>query len=425
MNEIKIKNVNEIIYEYQTKEGLSVYIWPYDLSDQVSLSLIVNYGSIHTDFKVNNKEYCVPNGIAHFLEHIKFNVNKDLTAHDIYNKLGSYVNAYTTYDHTAYEVECTTNVEENLINLLSFVYTPYFTKRLIDKEKPIVIEEAKSVLDNPYNKGYFELQKNIYKNSKYKNIITGKPEEIKSINIDDVLNVYNNFYHPKNCFLIVTGNVKPFEIEKIVDNFFIENKFDKYTKPILKKVIEDNKVLKKNAEIETNVSKDKMIIAFKYPLKLFKEYSYIDIYTLINIILTFNIGSSSELKEYLNNNCIIDSLYFSLENSEDSIVIYIEISTDYYKEVEDKIIKQMNNLKLSEEEFNLQKKVLISDCILGYDGSSQVNNNIRMDLLKNGKIIDNLIDIYKGYTIKDINKIIEILKKYSYSKVILKPLKKS
>lgn len=421
MKEIKIKKVNEIIYTYKTKYGLDVYIWPYDLSDQISLSLNIKYGSIHTEFNINNKDIKVPNGIAHFLEHIKFNVEKDVTAHDIYNKLGSYVNAYTTYDHTSYEVVCTDNIRDNILNLLKFVYNPYFTKGLISKEKPIIIEEAKSVLDDPYNKGYYALQQNIFKNSKYKNIITGTAVEVKSITIEDILNVYNGFYHPKNSFLVVTGNVNPLEVEKIVDEYFDNNKFDEYVKPVLKKVNEDSKVIKKSEIIDSYVTKEKIIMAFKYPKKLFKDFTRLDLASFIKIILIFNFDNSSVLREYLDSNCIIDNLYYSIEVSEDSVVIYFEVSTDYCKEVEEKILNQMNNLYVSNDDFLLQKKVMIAETILGFDSASQVNDRIKMDILNSHKIIDNLLDIYNSYTIQDINKMIDILKKYNYAKVILKP----
>lgn len=425
MNEIKIKSVDETVYNFKTKCGLDVYIWPYDLSDQISLSLNIKYGSIHTEFKIGDLSYTVPNGIAHFLEHLKFNIKKDLTAHDLFNKLGSYVNAYTTFDHTSYEVICTNNIKDNLLNLLDFVYNPYFTKDLIKKEKPIVMEEAKSVLDNPYNKGYFTLSNNTYNTSKYKNLIVGSEENIKNFTIEDVQNVYDGFYHPNNSFLIVTGNINPYEIEKIVDQFFIDKPFKKKKNAEIKKINEKSTIVKKYEELNANVSKEKILLALKYSKKLFKNYTNFDINNLVNIILMFNIGNGSFLKENLQSKCIIDDLYYYIENTDDAFVIYIEVSTDYPKEVERKLFDQLNNLEVTNKDFELQMKVLTAETILGYDDAAVVNNKIKRELLFMNKIIDNRLDIYKSYSIETINNVISILKKYNYSEVLLKPSKKS
>ena len=130
MKQINIIAAKEIIYEHTLKNGLKVYIWPYKKNEEISLSLTVKYGSIHTKFKVNNKVITVPNGMAHFLEHIKFNESKDVTAHDYFYKMGSYTNAYTTYDHTSYEVICNNNLKDNLNHLLYFLaYTLHIILR--------------------------------------------------------------------------------------------------------------------------------------------------------------------------------------------------------------------------------------------------------------------------------------------------------
>ena len=72
MKEIVIKGLDEKIYEHETKEGLKIYIWQNTKLKGSYMTLSVPYGSIHTHFKVGNKTFKVPNGTAHFLEHIKF-----------------------------------------------------------------------------------------------------------------------------------------------------------------------------------------------------------------------------------------------------------------------------------------------------------------------------------------------------------------
>ena len=228
MKKITVKGPNETIYEHITKNGLTVFLWPNKINNEVSLTLTVKYGSIHTKFKVNGSIIEVPNGTAHFLEHIKFNEKDGHTAHDYFYGQGSYVNAYTTYDHTSYEVICNKDIVNNLKHLLAFVYNPYFTKELVEKEKPIIIEESKMVLDDPYNLGYQILANNYYINSNRKHLITGVENDIKKITKEDALNVYNNYYHPKNMFLTICGDIDIDEIINVVDDFMLSHEFNEY-----------------------------------------------------------------------------------------------------------------------------------------------------------------------------------------------------
>ena len=76
--------------------------------------------------KVNDYFVKVPNGIAHYLEHLKFYTETG-SAFDYFSKLGSSVNAFTSYNVTCYEVFSSTYFRENLEYLLDYVGTPYFT----------------------------------------------------------------------------------------------------------------------------------------------------------------------------------------------------------------------------------------------------------------------------------------------------------
>lgn len=82
MEELKLKGLNETIYVYETKTGLKIYMWVNEKISSMYGALSVKYGSVHTKFKIGKKTYEVPNGLAHFLEHVKFNIDEDTTAHE-------------------------------------------------------------------------------------------------------------------------------------------------------------------------------------------------------------------------------------------------------------------------------------------------------------------------------------------------------
>ena len=133
MKKIEFKKLGETIYYDECECGLPIYLWVNERVSNFYATLSVKYGSIDTKFKVKDKEYTVPNGIAHFLEHVKFNESADTTAHDYFNKLGASINAFTTFEYTSYEVYGTENLKEDVTHLLDYVYTPYFTDKTIAK----------------------------------------------------------------------------------------------------------------------------------------------------------------------------------------------------------------------------------------------------------------------------------------------------
>ena len=211
MEELELKGLNEKIYVYKTKCGLPIYMWVNEKVSSMYAALSVKYGSVHTKFKIGKKVYEVPDGLAHFLEHIKFNIDEDTTAHDKFYSLGGDANAFTTFDYTSYIVFATSNKKENMEQLLDFVYNPYFTKKSVAKEKGIIVEEANMGLDDAYSIVFFHTLANTLQKSKYRYTITGTPDDVNSISLDDVKLVYDAFYHPNNMFLTITGNFNPYE----------------------------------------------------------------------------------------------------------------------------------------------------------------------------------------------------------------------
>jgi len=421
MKEIKIQNVKETIYKHKTKSGLTVYIWPYTLSDEISLSLTVLYGSVHTHFKYKGKNIKVPNGLAHFLEHVKFYEKKGVAAHDYFYKLGSYVNAYTTFNHTSYEVVCNSNVNDNLNHLLFFVFNRYFTKSLVQKEKPIIIEESKGALDNPYNMGYKALMNGLFYEDNRKNLVTGEEKDIKKITIDDITNVFDAFYKPSNMFLTVTGNVNPYEIEKIVDTFFENDILKKEAASEIIEKKEPDKVKEESQEIYTNVTKEKVFLAYKIPRKQFAGYSKIKIKMLFNLLLDINFSATSDFNENLINNQLIDNIFYTVWVNNTHVIVMFESSTSYPKKVTELVKEKFNNLAYDDDSFQRKINAHLASTILGYENASDVNDDIRSDVVNYGKVIDNVSSIIKSLKKQDLDNIINNLKKYQTSEVILKP----
>ncbi len=409
METIKIKGIDENIYFTTSKCGLPIYIWKNEYAKSFYLSLNVNYGSNHTDFSIWGKKYKVPQGIAHFMEHIKFNVDKDTTANDLFDPLGSDINAFTTFKYTSYLVMGTSKIKENLNCLLDYVYNPYFTKDMIKKEKGIIASEINMGKDQPYNRLYFTFNEAMYHKEKYKYLITGEVEDIKKIELDDIELVYEAFYHPKNMFLIVTGNVNPYEIEQMVNDNLDQKEFKEYLEPKILPIKEPKYVVEKNVEIFANVEVEKAKIGLKIPKKEFREFDDVKLNIILNLILSNNFGDSSDLKEELLQNNIITFLSASRFVLDDYFVLDVTVESKILDEAVRRIVDALGHLKMDETDLKRKINSSIATLVLNYEDVENVNNMIQNYLVYYRRLIPDLKEIYESITLDEVKRVIEAI----------------
>lgn len=409
MEELELKGLNEKIYVYHTKCGLPIYMWVNEKVSSMYASLSVKYGSIHTKFKIGKKIYEVPNGIAHFLEHVKFNIDEETTAHDEFYKLGGDANAFTTFDYTSYIVFATNNKKENLEELLNFVYNPFFTKKWISKEKGIIVEEANMGLDDPYSIVFFHSLLNTLQKSKYRNTITGTPDDVTSITLEDVKLVYDTFYHPENMFLTLTGNFNPYEMACLVEDNLSKKKFGKYLNPIIIKENEPKKVTTKYKEEYINVTYPRLKFSIKMDMSRFKNYSSLELKILTNLLFNINFGATSDFKDELMEKGLIQNMNVTCDVYDDTFVVTINVTSNFKEEIIKKVKEKLENLSISELDFKRKKNATIATLILDYEDLENVSYRIQDDVLNNGGIVTNLKEILEDETIDDLKDIINLL----------------
>ena len=424
MNEIKLKGLNETIYEDVCDNGLKIYMWVNKRVNTFYGTLSVKYGSIHNNFKINNKEFSTPPGVAHFLEHVKFNEDKDTTAHDYFYKLGSDANAFTTFHYTNYQVFGSDNAKDNINHLLDFVYNNYFTKEIVKNEKGIITEEAKMGEDDPYTIMLFKHLDNIFHKSEYKKLITGSPKDIKEITIDDIKLVFNTFYHPENMFLVVTGNFNPYEIAECVKENQRKKEFNQNLKP--ERVIhkESKKVRVEYEELNINVMNKKIKIGLKMPRKNFKNFDDLHIRLFMGMILKANFGNTSDFKDELLQKEIISSMSYMCEIFDDYVIVMFTIDSEYKDEIIKLMNEKLSNLEVLEKTFNRIKKGNIATIILEYEDVEMVNNIIQTQILNYGRILDDIKEIYENIKYSELQDFIKCLDLSDKSTLVLNPLEK-
>lgn len=422
LKKLTISKYNETVYYDKLDNGLEVYMWPQENVSNFYATLSVKYGSIDTDFKIGNKTYQVSKGIAHFLEHVKFNEGPNKTAHDYYNKLGSSINAFTTFGYTSYEVLASSNLKENITHLLDYVETPYFTKELIEKERKIILSEVKMGKNNPYQMLYYTLNNVLFHDNSRKYYVTGDEEDVKNITLEEINLVYNTFYHPANMFLVVTGNIDPDYLDVVIRENQNTKEFKEYLEPVKIRPKEKETVCEERKIITGNITVPKLRIAYKIKKSSLGSISDMEKLVYTRIIMNANFGTTSQIKERLLESNLVSKLSTNASIVDDYLIININAETKYPTEIEKMLKENYENMDLTPKRLERRIRCNIADFIYGLDDIEYLNSMVQDNIMTYGKLITNTYDIIKNLNIETASRVINDLKNYSTCTVIMNPL---
>ena len=194
--------------------GLNVAIVPRPGFTRKLCYFVTDFGSIHTEFSMDGKGYTLPAGIAHYLEHKLFDMpGRDVSAE--FAALGASVNAFTSYDMTAYHFSCTEHFPEALRLLLECVSTPYFTPETVAKEQGIIGQEIGMNEDTPETRIFEQLMEAMYRTHPVKEPILGTVESISRITPENLTLCHRAFYRPDNMLLCIVGDVDARQVMQI------------------------------------------------------------------------------------------------------------------------------------------------------------------------------------------------------------------
>lgn len=198
--------LDETVCTQVLSNGLTVKIVPRPGFTRKLAYFVTDFGSVHQEFELDGKLFRVPAGIAHFLEHKMF----ELPGRDImeeFASLGANVNAFTSYDMTAYYFSCSDHFQENLKLLLEFVSTPYFETESVRREVGIIDQEIGMNEDAPESRVFEELMKRLYREHPIRVPILGTSDSIRAITPELLHLCHRAFYTPRNMLLCVMGDV--------------------------------------------------------------------------------------------------------------------------------------------------------------------------------------------------------------------------
>ncbi len=395
MKKIVIKNIDETIYYEKLDNGLEVYLCSKEDYHNNYVTLTSKFGSIYHTFIPygEKKEYHLPNGVAHFLEHKLFAQKEDPQPSDFFAMSGAIENAFTTFKNTSYLFNGPNNLKENILFLLKYVQEPYFTKDNVESEKGIITQEIHMCDDNPYDVLGEAVRKTTLHNNPFRESIIGTVKEVNSVTKDMLYKCYNTFYHPSNMFLVITGN---FDIDDIMDAIKEDQsnkKFRESGKIILKEYNEPDKVCKNEEVIYMDTEIPKVSYNIKIPIKelgLSKREIQIYLYILFNVLFD---DSSITHEKLINDKIITNPISIEILNCDTHFIVSLYNETKEYKKLIEKIKDVLKNIDISDKDIERKKKVIKSNELFTYENIEFINDIIIDNVIYEGRIEDNMMGI--------------------------------
>jgi predicted Zn-dependent peptidase len=161
-------------------------------------------------------------GVAHFLEHLLFKgtpTHPDEESVDgSIEDLGGTLDAATSYDWAHFYTEVPASGYPQAIALIGDILQHASLKpSSIEEERPIIEDEISRDDDDPLTSLSNTARSLFYTpGSAYGRTITGSIDQVKAVTRDEVADFYNTYYVPNNVTLIVSGDVTPVEVQKVV-----------------------------------------------------------------------------------------------------------------------------------------------------------------------------------------------------------------
>jgi len=339
------------------KNGLWSFVKPRPDTEVVSLQVWFRVGSAYE--KDNER------GLAHFLEHMVFNGNdkyKYGEAEALIESYGGILNAGTSKEYTYYYINIARPYWKIALDVL-FHLTMRATleEKMIEKEKPIVLEELYRDMDNPHVIHWWEFEKTVYKVSPFRFPIIGFEKTIKNFNRALLLNFYQKFYNPANACVVVVGNIEPKEVFQFIEETFGKEKPPKH---FIKEEIPDEppqlKIRKKTIK-DSKVGKDKAytLIGWRIP-----KIGTLDDYDFTVLLQILSEGRSSIFYKELREKGIVHSISaYDLARSKDNLLtIHADLSQDKLEIYNKKLFEIFENLyeEINEEMVEKAKTKLIN-----------------------------------------------------------------
>ncbi|MFZ9718380.1 MAG: M16 family metallopeptidase [Chitinophagaceae bacterium] len=202
--------------KFSLANGLKVLVHTDTSTPMAVVNILYNVGARDED---PNKT-----GFAHLFEHLMFGGSVNIESYDEPLQLaGGENNAYTTNDLTNYYCQLPAENLETAFWLESDrMLSLAFSKKSLDVQRKVVCEEFKEhYINKPYGDVWHKMRALAYQQHPYRWMTIGKElKHVEDATLDEVKNFFFKHYTPCNAILVVAGNVRTEEVQRLAEKWF-------------------------------------------------------------------------------------------------------------------------------------------------------------------------------------------------------------
>ena len=189
---------------------------------------------IHVDTGSLN-ETDTQRGLAHFLEHMAFNGSENFAPGELLPyfesigmEFGADLNAFTSFDQTAYMLFTpdteTEQLDKALMCLSDYAFRLLLTDEEIDKERGIILEEKRTG-KNAFQRIRDKLYPDLYEGARFaQRMVIGKEDVIAKAPRSEFVDYYRTWYRPENITVMLVGDSASDRVIPLIEKWFGEYK---------------------------------------------------------------------------------------------------------------------------------------------------------------------------------------------------------
>jgi len=350
------------------------------------------------------------NGISHFLEHMFFKGTKKRTAKEIAfetDSLGGELNAFTSRETTTFYVKVLDEFLGKGLELLSDIFmNSVFPDEDIEKEKKIIKEEIKMVEDTPDDYVHDLFNQTIWGQSGIGQPVLGRRETIRMFTRDSLMAHIRKYYGVRDIVVSCAGNFDHgdliADLNQNLGNLRRGSEPERGAPPGFQNTMRI---------ISKDLSEAHLCLGFQgIPQASTDRYSLFTLNTILGA------GVSSRLfQEIRERRGLAYAIYSFIASYSDTGLwgIYAGVSRKKVREVIELILREMNDLKdtITDVELQRAKNQLKGNIILGLESTSSRMNNIARQEIYHGKYFSprEIMDEIDAITLQQIKNLAETI----------------